>query len=206
MNIEIKKSIKPVKYDDAVKLLEERLLDIHSNKKGDLFWLLEHEEVYTGGTSFKEDEIINKDIKLIKTNRGGKITYHGPGQLICYFVIDLNKRKKDIRKFITLIEKTIIESLSEFNIKSFGDPQNVGIWVKDNGNINKVAAIGVRVSKWIAYHGFAININNDLAKYQNIIPCGILDKGVTNLKSINNQNYTVLSDVIINKFTKNLET
>jgi len=206
MNIEIKKSIKPVKYDDAVKLLEERLLDIHSNKKGDLFWLLEHEEVYTGGTSFKEDEIINKDIKLIKTNRGGKITYHGPGQLICYFVIDLNKRKKDIRKFITLIEKTIIESLSEFNIKSFGDPKNVGIWVKDNGNINKVAAIGVRVSKWIAYHGFAININNDLAKYQNIIPCGILDKGVTNLKSINNQNYTVLSDVIINKFTKNLET
>ena len=205
MNIEIKKSIKPVKYDDAVKLLEERLLDIHSNKKGDLFWLLEHEEVYTGGTSFKEDEIINKDIKLIKTNRGGKITYHGPGQLICYFVIDLNKRKKDIRKFITLIEKTIIESLSEFNIKSFGDPKNVGIWVKDNGNINKVAAIGVRVSKWIAYHGFAININNDLTKYQNIVPCGILDKGVTNLISINNQNYKILSDIIIDNFTKNLE-
>ena len=206
MNIEIKKSIKPVKYDVAVKLLEERLLDINSNKKGDLFWLLEHEEVYTGGSSYKEDEIINKDIKLIKTNRGGKITYHGPGQLICYFVIDLKKRKKDIRKFITLIEKTIIESLSEFNIKSFGDPKNIGIWVKDKDNINKVAAIGVRVSKWIAYHGFAININNDLTKYQNIVPCGILDKGVTNLKSINNQNYKILSDVIINKFIINLET
>jgi len=205
MNIEIKKSIKPVKYDVAIKLLEERLLDIHNNKRGDLIWILEHEEIFTAGTSYKEDEILNKNIKLIKTNRGGKITYHGPGQLICYFVIDLKKRKKDIRKFITLIEKTIIESLSEFNIKSFGDPKNIGIWVKDKDNINKVAAIGVRVSKWVAYHGFAININNDLTKYQSIIPCGIIDKGVTNLKSIDNQNYKILSDVIINKFTKNLK-
>jgi lipoyl(octanoyl) transferase len=205
MNIEIKKSIKPVKYAVAIKLLEERLLDINNNKKNDLFWILEHEEVYTGGSSYKENEILNKNIKLIKTNRGGKITYHGPGQLICYFVIDLKQREKNIRKFITLIEKTIIESLSEFNIKSFGDPKNIGIWVKDKGNINKVAAIGIRISKWIAYHGFAINISNDLTKYQSIIPCGILDKGVTNLKSINNQNYKILSDVIINKFIKNLE-
>ena len=205
MNIEIKKSIKPVKYDFAVKLLEERLLDINDNKKNDLIWLLEHEEIYTAGTNYKEEEILNKDIDLIKTNRGGKITYHGPGQLICYFVIDLKQRKKDIRKFITLIEKTIIESLSEFNIKSFGDPKNIGIWVNDKSNIKKVAAIGVRVSKWIAYHGFAINISNDLAKYQNIIPCGILDKGVTNLKSINDQNYNILSDVIVENFTKNLE-
>jgi lipoyl(octanoyl) transferase len=205
MNIEIKKSIKPVKYDVAVKLLEERLLGISINKKGDLIWLLEHEEIYTAGTSYKENEILDKNINLIKTNRGGKITYHGPGQLICYFVIDLKLRKKDIRKFITLIEKTIIESLSEFNINSFGDPKNIGIWVEDKGRINKVAAIGVRVSKWIAYHGFAINISNDLTKYQNIIPCGILDKGVTNLKSINNQNYKILGDVIINNFTKNLE-
>jgi lipoyl(octanoyl) transferase len=205
MNIEIKKSIKPVKYDFAVKHMEERLLDINNNKKSDLIWLLEHEEIYTAGTNYKEEEILNKDIKLIKTNRGGKITYHGPGQLICYFVIDLKQRKKDIRKFITLIEKTIIESLSEFNINSFGDPKNVGIWVKDETDIKKVAAIGVRVSKWIAYHGFAININNDLTKYQKIIPCGILDKGVTNLKSINDQNYHFLSDVIVNNFTKNLE-
>ena len=205
MNIEIKKSTKPVKYDLAIKLLEERLLDINSNKKNDLIWLLEHEEIYTAGTSYKKEEILNKDINLIKTNRGGKITYHGPGQLICYFVIDLKLRQKDIRKFITIIEKTIIESLSEFNIKSFGDPKNIGIWVKDRANIMKVAAIGVRVSKWIAYHGFAININNDLSKYQNIIPCGISDKGVTNLKSINDQNYNMLRSVIVNNFTKNLE-
>ena len=205
MNIEIKKSIKPVKYDVAIKFLEERLRDIDNNKKGDLIWFLEHEEIYTAGSSYKEHEILNKDIKLVKTNRGGKITYHGPGQLICYFVIDLKKRKRDIRKFITLIEKTIIESLFEFNIKSFGDPENIGIWIKDEADIKKVAAIGVRVSKWIAYHGFAINIDNDLTKYQNIIPCGISDKGITNLKSINNQNYNILSDIIIDNFTKNLE-
>mgnify|MGYP006092971661 FL=1 len=205
MNIEIKRSIKPIKYDQAIKFLEKRLADINNNQKGDLIWILEHEEIYTAGTSYKEEEILNKNINLIKTRRGGKITYHGPGQLICYFAIDLKLRQKDIRKFITLIEKTIIESLSEYNIKSFGDPKNIGIWINDKNYTKKVAAIGVRVSKWIAYHGFAININNNLDKYKNIIPCGILDKGVTNLKEINNQNYNNLSDIIINNFTKNLE-
>ena len=205
MNIEIKKSIKPVKYDEAMKFLEERLINIHNSKKGDLIWILEHDEIYTAGTSYNEDELLNKDIKLIKTNRGGKITYHGPGQLICYFVIDLKKRHKDIRKFITLIEKTIIESLLKFDINSFGDPKNIGIWVNKKTKIKKIAAIGVRVSKWIAYHGFAINITNDLKKYQNIIPCGIKDKGVTNLKEIKNQKYNNLSDVIIDNFTENLK-
>ena len=205
MNIEIKKSIKPVKYDEAMKFLEERLINIHNSKKGDLIWILEHDEIYTAGTSYNEDELLNKDIKLIKTNRGGKITYHGPGQLICYFVIDLKRRRKDIRKFITLIEKTIIESLLKFDVNSFGDPENIGIWVNEKTNIKKIAAIGVRVSKWIAYHGFAININNDLKKYQNIIPCGIADKGVTNLKEIKNQKYNNLRNVIIDNFTANLE-
>jgi lipoyl(octanoyl) transferase len=205
MNIEIKKSIKPIKYVDAIKILEERLRDIHDNKKKDLIWILEHEEIYTAGTSYKENEILNKNIDLIKTNRGGKITYHGPGQLICYFVIDLKKRQKDIRKFIRLIEKTIIESLNEYKIKSYGDPKNIGIWINKNSNVKKVAAIGIRVSKWIAYHGFAINIKNDLSKYKNIIPCGISNKGVTSLKEVDDQNYNDLSDIIINNFSKNLE-
>ena len=205
MNIEIKKSIKPVKYDVAMKILEERLLEVNTNKKSDLIWVLEHEEIYTAGTSYKEEEVLNKGINIIKTNRGGKITYHGPGQLICYFVIDLKRRKKDIRKFVTLIENTIIESLIEFNIKSFGDSKNIGIWVNNKNNVKKVAAIGLRVSKWIAYHGFAINIDNNLSKYLNIIPCGITDKGVTNLRTINDQCYDVLSDVIVKNFTKNLE-
>jgi lipoyl(octanoyl) transferase len=205
MNIEIKKSIKPIKYSDAIEFLEDRLKDINDSKKNDLIWVLEHEEIYTAGTSYEESEILNKAINIIKTNRGGKITYHGPGQLICYFVIDLKKRQKDIRNFITLIEKTIIESLNEFNIKSYGDPKNIGIWIDTNTGVKKIAAIGIRVSKWIAYHGFAININNDLTKYQNIIPCGISDKGITNLKEINDQNYTQLRDIIINNMSRNLE-
>ena len=206
MNIEIKKSIKPVNYEKAIKFLEERLTNIDKKNAKDLIWILEHDEIYTAGTSYEKSEILNKNINLIETNRGGKITYHGPGQIICYFVIDLKKRKRDIRKFITLIEKTIIESLSEFSIESFGDPKNIGIWVNNKNCVEKVAAIGIRVSKWIAYHGFAININNDLIKYQSIIPCGILDRGVTNLKSIKDQSYNNLNDVIIKNFTKNLET
>jgi lipoyl(octanoyl) transferase len=205
MNIEIKKSIKPVKYADAIKCLEERLVDINNSKAKDLVWILEHEEVYTGGASYNKKEILNQNIHVVETNRGGKITYHGPGQIICYFVIDLKKRKKDIRKFITLIEKTIIESLSDFNIKSFGDPKNIGIWLNDKEEIKKVAAIGIKVSKWIAYHGFAINVNNDLKKYNNIIPCGITDKGITNLMENKKQNYKNLNNIIVNNFIKNLE-
>jgi lipoyl(octanoyl) transferase len=205
MKIEIKKSTKPVKYQDAINFLENRLTEINSGKNNELIWILEHEEVFTAGTSYKSEEVLNNEINLVKTNRGGKITYHGPGQLICYFVIDLKKREKDIRKFITLIEKTIIQSLLEFNIKTFGDPKNIGIWIKHNDEISKVAAIGVRVSKWIAYHGFAINIDNDLNNYKKIIPCGISDKSVTNLKMINNQNYENLKDIVIDKFSKNLE-
>ena len=203
MNLEIKKSTKPVKYLEAIKFLEERLQEINDGKKEDLIWILEHEEIYTAGTSYREEEILNKDIKLIKTNRGGKITWHGPGQLICYFAIDLKKRKKDIRKFITLIEKTIIESLSEFDIQTFGDPKNIGIWTNHNNKVSKVAAIGVRVSKWIAYHGFAINIDNNLSNYKNIIPCGITDKDVINLKKINDQDYKKLGQIVIEKFSKN---
>ena len=205
MNIEIKKSIKPVKYKTAIDFLEARLKNINENKENDLIWLLEHDEIYTAGTSYSKNEILDKNINLIKTNRGGKITYHGPGQIICYFVIDLKKRKKDIRKFITLIEKTIIESLFEFGINAFGDPKNIGIWIEDKKKIKKIAAIGIRVSKWIAYHGFAINVSNDLKKYNNIVPCGISDKGVTNLKKIFNQNYDNLDKIIINNFIKNLE-
>ena len=205
MNIEIKKSLKPVKYEDALVFMEERLSEISKNNINDLIWILEHEEVYTAGTSYSEKEILDKSIKIIKTNRGGKITYHGPGQLICYFVIDLRKEKKDIRKFISLIEKTIIETLEFYNIKTFADKENIGIWHNNNNEIKKVAAIGVRVSKWIAYHGFSININNDLEKYKAIIPCGIQNKGVTNLKSIKDQNYKDISNKLIENFILNLK-
>ena len=204
MNIEIKKSIKPINYFYAINLLERRLEDLNNNIDKELIWILEHNEIFTAGTSYKESEILDNSIELIKTNRGGKITCHAPGQLICYFVLDLRK-KKDIRKFISSIEKTIIETLREYKIETFSDKDNIGIWHKKNNSINKVAAIGVRVKKWIAYHGFAININNNLEQYKKIIPCGIVDKGVTNLISISNNDYLNLEKLLIEKFISNLE-
>ena len=204
MNIEIKKSVKPVNYFDAIDFMEQRLQKIFNNNEQELIWTLEHKEIFTAGTSYNKNEIIDKSIKITETNRGGKITYHGPGQLICYFVIDL-RNKKDIRKFITCIEKTIIETLRNFDLETFSDKDNIGIWHKKNGIINKVAAIGIRVKKWIAYHGFAININNNLDQYKKIIPCGIKDKGVTNLISIKNKDYSKLENLLIENFISNLK-
>ena len=204
MNIEIKKSVKPVNYIDAINIMEERLEQIFNNKEKELIWTLQHEEIYTAGTSYSKKDIIDKSIKIIETNRGGKITCHGPGQLIFYFVLDL-RNKKDIRKFINSIEKTIIETLKTFDIETFADKDNVGIWHNENNKINKVAAIGVRVKKWIAYHGFAINIDNNLNQYKKIIPCGIKDKGITNLIEIKNKDYSKLKDLLIEKFILNLK-
>ena len=204
MNIEIKKSIKPVNYIDAINILESRLKDLYENNDQELIWTLQHNEVFTAGTSYKENEIIDKSIKILKTNRGGKITYHGPGQLICYFVLDLRK-KKDIRKFIAVIENTIIQTLKSYKIETFPDKENIGIWHKSKNKVKKIAAIGIRVSKWIAYHGFAININNDLEIYKKIIPCGISDKGVANLKSIIDQDYSDLNDKLVKNFISNLK-
>ncbi len=206
MDIEIKKSQKPIKYEDAIAFMEKRLSEISEKKSKNLIWILEHEELYTAGTRFDENEILDKSIKIIKTNRGGKITYHGPGQLDCYFVIDLKKNTKDIRKFISILEKTIIDTLKFYNIETFADKKNIGIWYNNKNKVKKIAAIGVRVSKWIAYHGFSINIQNDLRKYEAIIPCGIKDKGVTNLKKIKDQDYANLSDKLIENFIANLKS
>ena len=205
MNIEIKKSKNPVKYRDAIEFMERRLRDIDQEKSNDLIWTLQHEDIYTGGTSFDENEIIDKTIKVLKTNRGGKITYHGPGQLVFYFVIDLKKKRKDIRKFISIIEATIINTLKSYHIQTFSDKKNIGIWYDDNSQIKKIAAIGIRISKWIAYHGFSINIDNNLKKYESIIPCGIKDRGITNLMKIKNQNYKNLEDRLIDNFISNLK-
>ena len=205
MKIEIKKSTKPIEYDQAIDFLEKRLIQINQKKTKELIWILEHPSIYTAGTSYNENEILDKSINVIKTNRGGKITYHGPGQTICYFVIDLNKRKKDIRKFTTTIENTIIQTLKEYQINSFNNRDNIGIWVNHENKIKKIAAIGFKVSRWIAYHGFAINVNNNLENYNKIIPCGIKNISVSSLKLIKDQNYDELNDKIINNFIKNLE-
>jgi len=205
MKIEIKKSTKPIKYSYAIDFLEKRLAQINEKKGNELFWILEHAKIYTAGTNYKENEILDKSIKITKTNRGGKITYHGSGQRIYYFVINLNNRQKDIRKFITQIENTIIDTLKEYNIDSFSDRKNVGIWIEKSKKIKKIAAIGIRVKKWIAYHGFSINVDNDLNNYNKIIPCGIINKEVTNLKKIKDQSYIKLDDKIIKNFIKHFE-
>ena len=200
MKLEVKISHKKVNYNKAVQLLEKRVNEVIEGKKPELLWILEHNSIYTGGTGYKSEDILDKNIKVIKTLRGGKITHHGPGQKIIYFVLDLNKRKKNIRLLITKIENCIIQILNNYNIKSFPDRNKIGIWVNHETSIKKIAAIGIKVRKWIAYHGFSINISNNLKFYENIIPCGIIDRGVTNLKSINNKNYKNINKIIIKNF------
>ena len=205
MSIEIKRSIKPVNYLDAIKFLEDRVIKINNNQANELIWILEHPSTFTAGSSSNKRDILDKSINVIKSSRGGKITWHGPGQLICYLVINLNNRKRDIRKFVNTIENSIIYSLKSFGINSFSDRKNIGIWSKLNNEDKKVGAIGIKVKKWIAYHGFSINVNNDISNYQKIIPCGIKDKGITTLKKIKSRNYNKLSDLIIKNLVTNLK-
>ncbi len=202
MSIEIKISKKPIEYNKAIKYLEKRVKSVQENNGDELLWILSHPSTYTAGISSKNTEILDKKINVIKTNRGGKITWHGPGQKIFYFVINLSKRDKDIRKFINNIEKIIIKTLKEYKIDSFADRKDVGIWVKKKNKILKIAAIGVKVRKWIAYHGFSVNINNDLQKYNKIIPCGIKKKGLTNLSKIKKQSYKTFEIKLIKNFFK----
>ena len=138
MKIEIKRSTKPVEYKEAIDFLEKRLVEINQKNVTELIWILEHPSIYTAGTSYNENEILDKSINVVKTNRGGKITCHGPGQIICYLAINLNERKKDIRKFTTIIENTIIQTLNEYLIESFNDPDNIGIWVDHENKIPRV--------------------------------------------------------------------
>jgi len=200
MNIEVINSIKSVDYTKSMKILEKRVHDVFLGKKDELLWILEHNSVYTAGTSSKNIDLLDKNLKVIKTNRGGKHTYHGPGQKVTYFVLNLNKREKDIRKLVNKIENCIMDVLNEYNIESYPDRNNIGIWVDDKNKSKKIAAIGIRVKKWVAYHGFALNISNDLSKYNGIIPCGIKDRGITNFKKLGVNNHKNLEKIIINKF------
>ncbi len=204
MSIEIKRSIKPIEYKKAITILEKRLENVINNSERELIWFLEHNEIFTAGTSFNKSEILDSKINLVKTNRGGKITFHSPGQLICYFVIDLKKRKKDIRKFIISLENSIIDTFKEFDILTNSDRKNIGIWINHKNEKKKIAAIGIRVRKWIAYHGFSININNNLNHFKKIIPCGIKDKKVIRLKEISNIKYFDFVKVLEKKLIKNL--
>ena len=193
MTIEVKNSIKPVDYIDSIKILEKRVDDIFLGKKGEFLWLLEHNTVYTAGTSSREKDLLNKKLKVIKSKRGGKHTVHSPGQRIIYFVLNLNDRKKSIRYLLSKIELCIINTLKEYNINSYPDKDNIGIWVHHHNEILKVASIGIRIRKWIAYHGFAINVNNDLSKFDGIVPCGEYDKKNTSIAALGVKNFSSIN-------------
>ena len=200
MSIEIKISKRPISYKIAMKILHKRVEELKANRGKELLWILEHPLTYTAGIRSDKKEILDKEIKIIKTNRGGRITLHNPGQKIIYFALNLNKRKKDVRKLINLIEKSIIEFLNIHKIKGKKDKKNIGIWV----NENKIAAIGLRISKWIAYHGCSININNNLNPYFKIIPCGLDNNKIT---SVYNEKGKINKDInkkLIKIFLKNI--
>jgi len=198
--IEVKISDKPVDYNDALIFLENRVQQLISKKKNELLWILEHNPVYTKGISAKNIELIDDKIfPVIETSRGGKFTFHGPGQKVVYVVLDLNIRGKEIKRFVRKIESMIINILKDLNIKSHADTKNIGIWVKRNNAEEKIAAIGIKVKKWIVYHGFSLNIKVDKNSYRGIVPCGISDKGIANVADF----IKPLSNIKINEIIKN---
>ena len=203
MKLEIKISKKPVEYQEAIKFLEERVIKIQNKESSNLLWILEHPNLYTAGTSAKEKDLLNKDkFPIYKTNRGGQWTFHGDGQKIIYFAIDLTS-EKNIKNFVRKIENWIIKVLNNYKIESSNDPNNIGIWVKNNNNSEKIAAIGIRVKKWIAFHGYSLNINVNKKNYNGIIPCGINDKGIANMSDfIDLSNLNNINEVIISEFKK----
>ncbi|MEK9638680.1 MAG: lipoyl(octanoyl) transferase LipB [Pelagibacteraceae bacterium] len=201
MPLEIKISKKLVNYEKALNLLTKRVDLLKKSKGKELIWILEHPLTFTAGIRSKNEEVLDKNIEIIKTNRGGKITLHNPGQKIIYFALNLNKRKKDIRNLVKQIENSIIEFLENFKIKSHADRNNVGIWVKGK----KIAAIGIRVTNWIAYHGCSINVNNSLEPYKKIIPCGLNNSDVTSVANESKVKSVNINQLLKKIFIKNLK-
>ena len=200
MSIEVKISKGRIPYKKAIIILEKRVEDVKKGMKKELIWILEHPTTYTGGIRSNKDEVLDKKIKIVKTNRGGKITLHSPGQKIIYFVIDLNKRKKDIRLLLKVIESSVIEILKMYGINGKSDKKNIGIWVKNK----KISAIGIKVKRWIAYHGCSINIDNNLSYYKKIIPCGLSNDKITSFKDLGVDKIINLNTNIEKIFVKNL--
>ncbi len=201
MSIEIKISKRPISYIKAMNLLNNRVEDVKKNNNKELLWILEHPISFTAGIRYNKNDVLDKKIKIIQTNRGGKITLHNPGQKVIYFVLNLNKRKKDIRNLIKVLEDSLIEFLNIYQINGVNDKKNIGIWV----NKKKIAAIGLRISRWVAYHGCSININNNLNQYLKIIPCGLNNKKVTSIFQENGKKPLNVEKNLIKIFSKNLK-
>jgi lipoyl(octanoyl) transferase len=185
--VEWRISAAPVPYPEAVAEMESRAADIAEHKAAELVWLLEHPPLYTSGTSGKEGDLLDPRFPLFTTGRGGQLTYHGPGQRVAYVMLDLKRRRPDVRAYVAGLEEWIIRTLDAFNVRGERREDRVGVWVrrpdKGAGYEDKIAAIGVRLRRWVSFHGIAINVEPELAHFSAIVPCGIIDPryGVTSL-------------------------
>src|SRR2546423_1348561 len=185
--VEWRISATPVPYPEAVTAMESRAADIAEHKAAELVWLLEHPPLYTSGTSGKQDDLLDPRFPMFTTGRGGQLTYHGPGQRVAYVMLDLKRRRPDVRAYVASLEEWIIRTLDAFNVRGERREDRVGVWVrrpdKGVGFEDKIAAIGVRLRHWVSFHGIAINVEPDLTHFEAIVPCGVADPrcGVTSL-------------------------
>ena len=191
---------KTIDYPDSIEFMEKKIEDIHKNKCKEFLWFLEHDNIYTAGTSAKQKDLINSNkFKVYKSSRGGQYTYHGPGQRVVYLMLNLRKKGYDIRKFISLIEEWIIKSLKDIDVNAVNDKNHVGIWVKDKNSLKKISSIGLRVRKGITFHGISINLNPNLENFKGINPCGNDPKDVTSLEEIGLKNKIKKFDQVLIK-------
>ena len=175
---------RPVAYPEALARMEARAAAIAEGDAGELVWLLEHPPIYTAGTSAKDGDLLEARFPVYRTGRGGQFTYHGPGQRIGYAMLDLKTRKPDVRAYVRDLEQWLIETLAQFNVKGERREGRVGIWVQRGSREDKIAALGVRIKRWVTLHGVALNVEPDLTHFSGIVPCGVTAHGVTSLADL----------------------
>jgi lipoyl(octanoyl) transferase len=183
-DVEWKTSDQPVAYPGALALMEARAAAIAEGQAGELVWLLEHPPIYTAGTSANEADLIDARFPVYHTGRGGQFTYHGPGQRVGYAMLDLKQRTPDVRAYVRDLEQWLIETLAQFNVKGERREGRVGIWVQRELKEDKIAALGVRIKRWVTFHGVALNVDPDLSHFDGIVPCGVRGHGVTSLADL----------------------
>jgi lipoyl(octanoyl) transferase len=181
---EWKKSARLIAYPDALDEMEVRAAAIAQGTASEQIWLLEHPPIYTAGTSANDADLIDARFPVYRTGRGGQFTYHGPGQRVAYLMLDLKSRKPDVRAYVRDLEQWLIETLSQFDVKGERREGRVGIWVSRGAREDKIAALGVRIKRWVTMHGVALNVNPDLAHFNGIVPCGVRGHGVTSLADL----------------------
>ena len=187
-DIEWRVSEAPVPYADALAFMEQRAAAVRDGTASELVWLLEHPPLFTAGTSADPAELLNPlDLPVFEAGRGGRYTYHGPGQRVGYVILDLERRGRDIRRFVHSLEQWMIDALGQLGVNAHRAPGRIGIWVGEGAEEAKIGALGVRVKRWVTLHGFAINVAPDLSHYGGIVPCGISEFGVTSLANLGKQ-------------------